>query len=394
MYSSSSYFHDGCTSDYLSSFQTDFLTSNLNFLDASVSLYEGSEKQKCLPERDYCSPTDAISSSVCSSRPEFCPSRDAGPLLTIPDPSSGCGSSVGDWFLNRRLEAKRARVENIIKGMSSTTDLSESMLGNKEVQALAEGCRSDHDSSVTSQTDACTDLHGEFDHSACVTHDGWKRLLSATRTKSDRIELMTDVLKCELSRAIGRSIDSIFKTAPLLQTSPPDQGSLQAPACSRGRQPRQAEDVQTEALSLVVPKAAQETTSALSLQCGTRDASPPLSESSLKKKAHQNAQGRPKVSSRSLRSLLVDPPPRPLHRIKIESDATANNYLYMLNVSLQERNRSYSSKKSGPPVLSLTLPLGGPDRQPSEESKADVLLHSLPELTGAESLLSRRAGEC
>lgn len=394
MYSSSSHFLDGCTSDYLSSFQTDCLTSNLNFLDTSVSLYEGSEKPKCLPERDYCSSTDAISSSVCSSHPEFCPSRDAGPLLTIPDPSSGCGSSVGDWSLNSRLEAKRARVENIIKGMSSTTGLSESMLGNKEVQAFAEGCRSDPDSSVTSQTDACTDLHGEFDHSACVTHDGWKRLLSATRTKSDRIELMTNVLKCELSRAIGRSIDSIFKSAPLLQTSPPDQGSLQAPACSRGRQSRHAEDVQTEALSLVVPKAAQETTSALSLQCGTRDARPPLSESNLKKKAHQNAQGRPKVSSRSLRSLLVDPPPRPLHRIKIESDATASSYLYTLNVSLQEHDGSYGSKKSGPPVLFLTLPLGGPDRQPSEESKADVLLHSLPELTGAESLLSRRAGEC
>lgn len=329
MYSSSSYFHDGCTSDYLSSFQTDCLTSNLNFLDASVSLYEGSEKQKCLPEREYCSPTDAISSSVCSGRPEFCPSRDAGPLLTKPDPSSGCGSSVGDWFLNSRREAKRARVENIIKGMSSTTGLSESMLGNTEVQALAEGCRSDHDSSVTSQTDACTDVHGELDHSACATHDGWRRLLSATRTKSDRIELMTDVLKCELSRAIGRSIDSIFKSAP-------DQGSVQAPLCSRGRHSRHAEDVQTEALSLVVPKAAQETTSDLSLQCGTRDAAPPLSESSLKKKAHQNAQGRPKVSSRSLRSLLVDPPPRPLQRIKIETDATANNYLYTLNVSLQE----------------------------------------------------------
>lgn len=390
MYSSSSCFHDGCSSDYLSSFQTDCLTSNLNFLDASVSLYEGSEKQKCLPERDYCSPTDAISSSVCPSRPEFCPSRDAGPLLTKPDPSSGCSSSIGDWFLNSRREAKRARVENIIKGMSSTTGLSESMLGNKEVQALAE----DHDSSVTSQPDACADVHGEFDHSACVTHDGWRRLLSATRTKSDRIELMTDVLKCELSRAIGRSIDSIFKSAPPLQTSPPDQGSLQAPACSRGRQPRHAEDVQTEALSLVVPKAAQETTSALSLQCGTTDARPPLSESSPKKKAHQDAQGRPKVSSRSLRSLLVDPPPRPLHRIKIESDAAANNYLYTLNVSLQERDGGYGSKKSGPPVLSLTLPLGGPDRQPSEESKADVLLHSLPQLTGAESLLSRRAGEC
>lgn len=388
MYSPSSYFHDGCTSDYLSSFETDCLRSNLDLLDASVSLYEGSEKQKCLPERDYYSPTDAISSSVCSSRPEFCPSGDAGQL----DPPSGYASSVGNWSLYSRREAKRARVENIIKGMSSTTGLSESMLGNKELQALPEACRSDRDSPVTSQADACPDSHGEFDSSACVTHDGWKKLTSATRTKPERIELMTDVLKRELSRAIGRSIDSIFKSAPLLQASPPDHDSLQAPVCGKGRLSPHAEDVQTEALSLVVPKPARETSSALSLRCGTRDAGPPVPESSLKKKAHQSAQGRPKVSS--LRSLLADPPSRPLQRIKIESDAAANNYLYTLNVSLRERDRSCVSKTSGPPLLSLTLPLGGPDHQPSEKSKADVLLHSLPELTGAEGLLPRRAGEC
>lgn len=384
MYSSSSYFLDGCTSDYLSSFQTDCLTSNyLDLLDASMSFCEGSEKQKYLPERVYYSPTGAISSSVCSSRPEFCPSRDAGQLLTKPDPSSGYDSCVDEWSLNSRHKAKRARVENIIRGMSSTTGLSESMLGNKELQQLPEGYRSDPNFSATSQTDLCTDSYSEFGSSTCVTHDGWQRLVSATRTKADQIELMTDVLKYELSRAIGRSIDSIFKNAPLLQ-SPSDKGSLP---------PHRAEDVQTEALALVVPKAAQETTSDLSLQRGTRDVSPPVSEPSLKKKAHQNAQGRSKVSSRSLRSLLAEPPSHHLHRVKLESDVTVNNYLYTLNVSLHESNRSCLSKKHPPPVLSLMLALGEPDHQPSEESQADVLLHSLPELARAESLFSRRAGE-
>lgn len=380
MYSSSSYFLDGCTSDYLSSFQTDCLTSNyLDLLDASVSFYDGSEKQKHLPERVYCSPTDAISSSVCSSRPEFCPSRDAGQLLTKPDPSSGYNSCVHGWSLNSRHKAKRARVENIIRGMSSTNGLSESMLGNKELEQLPEGYRSDPNFSVTSQTDLCTDSYSEFDSSTCVMHDGWKRLVSATRTKADQIELMTDVLKYELSRAIGRSIDSIFKNAPLLQ-SLSDKGPLPS---------YHAEDVQTEALALVVPKASSD----LSLQCGTRDVSPPVSEPSLKKKAHQNAQARSKVSSRSLRSLLADPPSHHLHRVKVESDVTANNYLYTLNVSLHESNRSCFSKKHPPPILSLTLVLGEPDHQPSEESQADVLLHSLPELTHAESLFSRCAGE-
>lgn len=390
MYPSSNYFFDGRTSGYLSSFQTDYLTSNLDLPDASVSLYEGSQKQKCLPESVYYSTNEAVSSSVCFSHPEFCPSRDSGPISTKAGPSPGYGSCVHDWYPNSRREAKRARVENIIKGMSSTNVPSESLLQSKRLQEHP-GYRSDPNSSVASQTDAFTELYGEFDNGPCTTHEGWKGLMNVTRAKPDTMELMTDLLKYELSRAVSSSIDSIFKNVSLLQTSGP-AGSLQPPICTGGALSHRVEDVQTEALSLVLPKPAQQKSDSLSLQCGSSNDRAQATESGPKKNARQHAQGRSKVSSRSLRSLSVDPPSLHLHHIKIESDIPANNYLYTLNVSSQESHLN-GLRRSLSSVLSLTLPLGGPDRQPPEKSKADVLLHSLPELTRAENLFPRCAGE-
>lgn len=345
MYSSSNYFFDGRTSGYLSSFQTDSLASNLDLPDASMSLYEGIEKQKCLPERVYYSPNEALSSSVCSSHPEFCPSRDSGHISTKPDPSPGYDSCVQDWYLNSRREAKRARVENIIKGMSSTNLLSESLLGSNRLQEHPEGYRCDPNSSVASQTDAFTDPYGEFDSGTCMTHEGWKRLMNVTRAKPDRMELMTDLLKYELSRAVSRSIDSIFKNVLLLQTSD-HAGSLQSLICDRENHSHHVEDVQTEALPLLVPKPAQQESDSLSLQCGSRDDRPPASDPGPKRNARQNTQGRSKVSSRSLRSLLVDPPPLHLHHVKIESDSLANNYLYTLNVSSRESNLNVLHRKA------------------------------------------------
>lgn len=336
MYSSSNYLFDGHTSGYLSTFQTDYLTSNLDLPDVSISLYEGNEKPKSLPERVYYRTNEDVSSSVCSSRPEFCPSRDSGQISTKPDPSPGYDFCLHDWYLSSRREAKRARVENIIKGMSSTNVLSESLLGSKRLPEPPEGgYRSDPNSSVASQTDAFTDPHAEFDNGAYMTQEGWKRLMNVTRAKPDRVELMTDLLKYELSRAVSRSIDSIFKNVSLLQTEQNKSehtDSLQSPICNRGNR----EDVQTEALALVVPKPAQQKSDSLSLQRGPRNDRPPASESAAKKNACQHAEGRSKVSSRSLRSLLVDPPSLRLHHVKIEPDILANSYLYTLNVSSHE----------------------------------------------------------
>lgn len=323
MYSSNSYFFDGHTSDFLSSFQTDCLTPNVDLLDAPVNLYEGIKKQKYLPERVCYGHSDAVSSSVCSGHPEFCPSIK-------PDLSPGYDSCYHNWCLNSRREAKRARVENIIKGMSSTGGLSESMLGRKELQEHPGGCRSGQDSPLTSQTGS----HG--DSSTCLTPEGREMLTSRIWNKPDRMELMTDVLKYELSRAVCRSVDSIFQNVPLPGT-PSNRKRLAQPLISEGGSlSPHGGDVQTEALSLVVPKPTHE--KSLALGCGSGSVGPPASESGLKKNALQQAPVRSKVSSRSPRSLLADPPSLHLHRVKVEPDAPATNYLYTLNVSLHERN--------------------------------------------------------
>lgn len=328
MYSSSNYFFGGRSSGYLSSFQTDYLKSNLDLPDVAMSLYEGNEKPKSLPERVYYSPNEAVSTSVCSSHPEFCPSRGSGQISTKPDPPAGYDFCLHDWCLNSRREAKRARVENIIKGMSSTNVL----LASKRLPEPPEGgYRSDPNSSVASQTDAFTDPYA------------WKRLVNVTRAKPERMELMTDLLKYELSRAVSRSVDSIFKNVSLLQTSERPGPPPQPLTCSGGNLSHRAEDVQTEALALVVPKPARQKSHSLR---------PPASESAATN-ASQHAEGRSKISSRSLRSLLVDPPSLRLHHVKIEPDVLANNYLYTLNVSSHESHLNCLPEKSLSPVLVL-----------------------------------------
>lgn len=334
MYSSSNCFFDGRTSGYLSSFQTDYLTSNLDLPDASMSLHDGNEKQKCLPERVYYIPNEAVSSSVCSRQPEFCFSRDSGQISTKPDPSPGYDSCGPDWYQNSQHEAKRARVENIIKGMSSTNVLSESLLACNRLQEHHDGYRCDPNASVASQTDAFKDSYGECAH---PTHEGWRRLMNVTRAEPDRMELMTDLLKYELSRAVDRSVDSVFKNVSLLRTSD-HTGSPRPLICNRGKPSHHADGVQTEALSLVVPKSAEQKGDRLGLRCASRDGRPPASESGPKKNARRHTQGRSKVSSRSLRSLLVDPPSLHLHRVKMEPDILANNHHYTLKVSWHESN--------------------------------------------------------
>ncbi|CAG09139.1 unnamed protein product [Tetraodon nigroviridis] len=216
--------------------------------------------------------------------------------------------------------------------MSSSSVLPESLLGCNRLQEHPEGYRSDPSAPLASQTDAFTDPYGECDSGARMTQDGWKRLMNVTRAQPDRVELMTDLLKYELSRAVNRSVDSVFKNVSLLQTSD-RAGSLQALIWNSRNLSHHAGGVQTEALSLVLPKAAEQKGHSLGLQRASRDGRPPAPEPGPKRSARHHAQGRSKVSSRSLRSLLVDPPSPHLHHVKMEPDILANNYHYTLNVS-------------------------------------------------------------
>lgn len=383
MYSSSNIFHDRCTAEYLSSLHTDFPPSNSDLLAASVSSHEDNEHVNLLPERVYCNSSNAGSSSVCCRHPELSLSGKSH-LSRRRDPSS---NRSHEWNMNSGHQAKRARVENIIKGMTCSNIVQytnvmtneqqpDNVQGNRSFQQLPlhhEGHGAGNNSSATSQTDACECLY-KFENRK---NQGWKKLklMKYTQFKPERTKLMADVLKYELSRAVTKSIDSIFKSMPQLQTST-NKASYHSPLCKDNKfnLPRDEnaklrdEDVQTEALSLVVPKPRVETSDMF--RCGSRDhhlhgVKPPISDSFSsipheeelsQTNANQRAltssdaeqamfdvfgshpvKVRSKVNSRSVTSLTVDPTsPQSLRlpHVKMESDGPAKNNLYPTNVSL------------------------------------------------------------
>lgn len=426
--------NDGCTSEFLSSFQPDLVPSNSDGAGDTVALHKDSENIKNLTERPYCSSVDAEPSWICSSQLELSPPRDTEHLSTKRHPSpasSSCGHH--DWNVNNGHQAKRARVENIIKGMTSTpamryadviTNQNERSDGvqeserlrelplhqeghgfgsashsqitrkhlesqqqhlsqvrtkfnyfrNSEIHATDSGNREKHltcnNCPETCQRDVCTDAFRECESSSIRKDQGWKKmkLINYSQTKPERIKLMADVLKYELSRAVSRTVDSIFKSMALLQTSPNDDSSPQSPVCKDntvrlscyGNVKEPVEDVQTEALSLVVQKPQLKRGDKFILQSESRDDSSLHEEKPLLKNdnpacqsalrcsdvdqtkfemidAHWNSvKVRSKVNSRIARNLPVDPVSLQslcLPHAKIETDGLLKNNLYMMNVS-------------------------------------------------------------
>ncbi|XP_037606102.1 prospero homeobox protein 1-like [Sebastes umbrosus] len=427
MYSSSSICLDGYTAEHLS------VLSDVS--GVSMSLHKDSEDTKMLPASVYYSSGDA------ASNVELNPSRDntAGHLPTKRHPSpaaTSCGPH--EWSLNSGHRAKRARVENIIKGMTGSpgmhcTEGSDGMQGNERSQDQELVGRSGSGSQTTrkqlesqyhhlrqlrtrfnhvdgvtdtvdsskeekhptwddSHRDEFTDSYSEFQSSSSRKHQGWKKvkLMNYFHSKSERIKLMADVLKYELSRAVSRSVDSIFKSMPLLQTSPNNEenadtdvplqssvgkeGKLGVSCCGNAEVP----DVQTEALSLVVEKPRLERADKFILQSRSRAPhrpkppvpfclDTPLREDQLSEKSHDTlrclrdgcpeisrakferfdahwnpVKVRSKVNSRCVRSpqtvsVSVDPmllESLRLPHVKIESDCLMKNNLYMLNEGL------------------------------------------------------------
>lgn len=431
MCSYSNFCLEGCTAEYLSSFQPDLMPSSSDVSGASVTLPKGSENIKIPPERTYYSSGDAESSLICSSQLELSPSRDTGHSSTKRHPSPGfnsCGHH--DWNLNSGHQAKRARVENIIKGMGSSPGLhykdvltnqhgesdsneseriqelplhheahgfgspSHSPMAKKQLESQQQHLRAKFDtlnysnqekyptsinSPETTQRDACTDSHNEFESGSSRKSQAWKKV-NCPQSKPERIKLMADVLKYELSRAVSKSVDSIFRSMPLLQTPSNDDSFLHSSDCKDnkvrlscfGNAKGQIEDVQTEALSLVVQKPGLKRGDAFVLQSGSRDHSrsiPPFSftcdstlhEEEPSQKSHNTARPnalrcsdagqakfetfdahwnsvkvRSKVNSRTATCLSVDPKSLQslcLPHLKIESDGPVKNNLYTLNVS-------------------------------------------------------------
>ncbi|XP_054474840.1 prospero homeobox protein 1-like [Anoplopoma fimbria] len=331
MYSSSSIYLDGYPAENVSSFQMDPVLLNTEVSGVSVSLHKDCEDIKMPPESAYYS-SDEVS-LICSNQLELNPSRDntTGHLPTRKH-SSPASSSCGhhEWNLNTGHQAKRARVENIIKGMISSPGMqctdgmtnqheeSDGMQENERIQDRELVDRSGSDSRTmrkqlesqhqhlrqlrtrlnhvsggtdsspeTSPRDAFTDSYGEFQSSSSRKHQGWKKvkLMNYFQSKPERIKLIADVLKYELSRAVNRSVDSIFKSVPLLQTSPHDEENVETDAslqssvgkddkvrlsCCGDPEMPEVPDVQTEALSLVVQKPRLERADKFTLESRSR----------------------------------------------------------------------------------------------------------------------------
>ncbi|XP_042246322.1 prospero homeobox protein 1-like [Thunnus maccoyii] len=444
IYSSSNICLDSCTAEHLPSFQPDPMLSNPDVSGASALLHKDSEK-KSPPESDYYSSSDAGSSLMCSSQLELNPPGDSTRRQHPSPASRSCGHF--EWNLNSGHQAKRARVENIIKGMTGSpgahcTDVmmnqheeTDGMQGDEKMQELPlhqdhmqtrkqpqsqnqhlrqlrtrfthmDGVSDSMDFSKESlaeekyptwnnSPDACTDSYSEFESGSSRKYQGWKRvkLMNYFQSKPEKIKLMADVLKYELSRAVSRSVDSIFKSMPLLQAPLNDEGNIetdlsflnlhkQPSVCKDnklgflccGSAEVQVPDVQTEALSLVVQKPQLETPDKFILQSGSRaQHRPKLPTSSfclredqepqqIHNVAHQNTlrclrggcaevkfdtswnsdRIRSKVNSRSIRSpqthtVPVDPMTLEslcLPDVKIESDSLLKHNLYMLNEGL------------------------------------------------------------
>ncbi|CAN9507379.1 unnamed protein product [Ophioblennius macclurei] len=186
-------------------------------------------------------------------------------------------SAQHDWTLDSGHQAKRARVENIIKGMTGCPNIyaTPSLIDGKknresssqqkhserkgqsqferrwtEVTANTNG---NNEENRPSQSDAFTDSHVDCEEESSRKHHGWKKLklMNYFQSKPDRMKLVAGALKYELSRAVSRSVDSIFKSMPLFQILPNEARNVDAGLRFSSEEIR---DVQTEALSLVVQK--------------------------------------------------------------------------------------------------------------------------------------------
>ncbi|KAM9779196.1 uncharacterized protein ACBT44_000697 [Syngnathus typhle] len=124
---------------------------------------------------------------------------------------------------------------------------------------------------------------------------------STSGTKSGNFSLepekaMADVFKYQLSRAVSHSVDSLFKSMPLIRVA---DGSSRAP--------RRVLDVQTEALSLVVRGPREEASKSLKVRSGAESGS-------------------------------TEVPSVCFPRVKMESSGLLKNHRYSLNEGLTTRH--------------------------------------------------------
>ncbi|XP_028997603.1 prospero homeobox protein 1-like [Betta splendens] len=303
MFSSSNTCLDGCPAVHLCSHQADYVPSNSDPSDVYETSHSYSDDM--LPDDAFYNSGGAGSSSICSTQWEL--NRAGDSTEGHPPPASrSCGHN--DWNLNDGHHAKRARVENIIKGMSScpatlctdVTRRTEELPSHQEHMQRTGPCSATHDQTEqlesqhqqlerlrtkfqnVDQASEATDGVKEGNHHPCSDsgtsqealgdsdrdseiYQGWKRvkMMNYFQSRPAKIKLMADVLKDELSKAVSRSVDYIFKSMPLSLAHEDSVGDASPQSSCKGNNCRltcygsavvRVPDVQTEALSLVVQK--------------------------------------------------------------------------------------------------------------------------------------------
>lgn len=354
---------DNCSAQYIS-LQPDAL---LPEPDTTQTNSEKDAERKLLPyfQCDVC---DAASSFIRFGHHEVEPSQDRG---QVPAGGHHLSHAVGNFNIGHC--AKRARVENIIKGMTAApaghtreAATNEASVGLNQVTKTHLECRQLR---VGTDPTACRESPGASVSAAPAKPNSEPEKNTQqtpepthlARSKPQQIKLMAEVLKYELSRAVSRSVDAIFRSLPPLQTpSDDDDGRSSSWLSVCGANAAVASDAQAEALSLVVQKADQRRpgTPGLIRRCNTTLRSGP-SQVPRQAAAQNNATSRPnlhvsltkpelsddrwnsvkmrsKVNSRLARSpSAVGPPLRSpsLPLVKMESEELVRNSLYVGDVS-------------------------------------------------------------
>nr|XP_040016121.1 prospero homeobox protein 2-like [Gasterosteus aculeatus aculeatus] len=367
-YPSSSFCVDGFPARHVSSFQLDTVRLNSEVSGLSESSHKDSEDIRMPPQ----------GALVTDDTAGHLPARKR---------------AHHEWNSNGGRRAKRARVENIIKGMSGSPGArcaGDATSRHREPDGVREnerigpggemtceqpehqhqhlrqlrtglsrvGARPTRRNHSPESSPTVTDWPGEFQGSSGQTHQGRKKvkLMDYFQSKPDRIKLMADLLKYELGRAVSRSVDSIFKSAPVPRTSPDDEEGVETDASLRppvGE--HEMPDVQTEALSLVVQKlprgpeppvpiggsALRKVGTRRALGCAWEERTEgPRAKCETFDARWRSVKVRSKVNSRSVRSperragstgdVLLESPKA---HVKSEPDGLRNN-LYVLNEGL------------------------------------------------------------
>lgn len=356
---------DSCSAQYFP-LQPDALLSEPDA--AQTKNEKNTEERKILPYF-HCDVCVAASSFIHSGHPELDPSQDTGRV-----PVGGHHLPPAARNFNSGHRAKRARVENIIKGMTAApaghlTEAARSRGSVGQSQAtkthleyrqlrLRTNRTACGESRGTSVSAPHADPNSELEKTSGVSAQQAREPTDPAQSKPERIKLMAEVLKYELSRAVSRSVDSIFRSLPLLLQTPADadhdgrcSSSWQSVCSDSGAGSLEARgaEAQAEALSLVVGQRRPGPPASFSCCDSTLRSGPSQEPRSAAAQSNVGlakpnvfddrwnlVKVRSKVNSRLARSLPADGPPLRspcLPLVKMESEELARNSLYGADVS-------------------------------------------------------------